>query len=100
MPAGRRPRAMSAIDDGDWKRLYPWVRKLHTRCPLLWGVWRHQQGADADVLIEQGQLVELSAELQILKATVPASERQQVESLTALCEEAATLGFHIAFVAD
>ncbi|WP_308366698.1 MULTISPECIES: hypothetical protein [unclassified Microbulbifer] len=98
--AGRRAESMSDIGDEEWKRLYPLIHKLQARCPLLWRIWQHQQGADADVLIERAELIDLSAELQVLRAAVPPSERQQVESMILLCMEAEDRNRHIAFVAD
>ncbi|MBB3059563.1 hypothetical protein [Microbulbifer rhizosphaerae] len=98
--AGRRAESMSGVGDEDWKRLYPLIHKLQARCPLLWKIWQHQQGADADALIERAELIDLSAELQVLRAAVPPSERQQVESMILLCMEAEDRNRHIAFVAD
>lgn len=95
-----RAASMGAIRDVDWHCLYPLVQKWRDRCPLLWRLWRHQQGADADLLIEVGQLEDLRTELAMLVGRASSGELVLLGALDRLAAEACSRGLHILFVAD
>lgn len=93
-------RSMPVLEEGDWVLLYPLVESHRELCPLLWRIWHHQQGAEADVLIDREQLWNLSAELAHLAPLAGEGESRVVGLLRALVEEAFDSGLNLGFVAD
>lgn len=93
-------RSMPALEDSDWALLYPLLESHRSLCPLLWRIWQHQQGAEADVVIDREQLRNLSAELAHLAPLAGEGESRVVGLLRALVEEAFDRGLNLGFVAD
>ncbi|MFC6978916.1 hypothetical protein [Microbulbifer taiwanensis] len=91
---------MGHISDADWQCLYPLVQQRCDRCPLLWRLWRHQYGAEADLLIEVEQMGELRAELAALVVEASCCELVLLGALDSLAAEARMRGLHLLFVAD
>lgn len=100
LSAADSAQSLPVLEDADWALLYPLVERYRDFCPLLWRIWRHQQGAEADVLIERRQLQQLAGELAFLTSFGGEGETQMLGLLKALAEEAFDSGSHLAFVAD